>query len=468
MQLFLIIKESYFTSMRYTFLISFLLLFTNITFSQYVKEKPLQIKEDVYADVELMPKFIVGENELREELLKIKLPLYAKQNNIYGTVKIKCVIDTNGNIIKTEIIKGLGYGCDKEAKRVVESTSGKWLSAKKEEKKVNASIELTIHFKPENDGLADKEKMFFKKGLKIYENKKYANALTFFNAATDIAPNYVDAHFYSGNCLFKLDKKEEACKNWQTSFQLGKTDPEKTNIIEYCERGFKNEQTSKIDTPQKLIAIDSTMYTKGFKFKDGIYRTFEEFKFNSPSIQYKEVIDASDPALSGLNFNPVVISDPALRGLNFNPVVIKYSTEDGLKNKLKSKDIWGYAKNGEVFVLANDVANKYFFKLEIIGAIMQSLVEITDYYAHHYFGSNQSFSASSGRNVLTVKIIDFETGAIYGYNVNSFLKILKKDEKLYHEYSSIKGDRKKKQMMFIYLKKYNQRHPIYFKKNTYN
>lgn len=39
-----------------------------------------------------------------------------------------------------------------------------------------------------------------------------------------------------------------------------------------------------------LTQIDSINYQVSFRFVDGIYTTYEEFKNNSPSIRYKTII----------------------------------------------------------------------------------------------------------------------------------------------------------------------------------
>jgi len=61
-----------------------------------------------------------GENELQKFIKKNLLyPKLALSNNIEGEVLIKYKINPNGNITNISIIKGIGYGCDKEAVRIV-------------------------------------------------------------------------------------------------------------------------------------------------------------------------------------------------------------------------------------------------------------------------------------------------------------------------------------------------------------
>ena len=49
----------------------------------------------------------------------LKYPEEAIKNKIEGTVVIKYAIDYQGKVKDVKVIKGLGYGCDEEAIRVI-------------------------------------------------------------------------------------------------------------------------------------------------------------------------------------------------------------------------------------------------------------------------------------------------------------------------------------------------------------
>jgi len=50
---------------------------------------------------------------------KLSYPDAAKAANISGTVTVEYTVDINGNTKNVSIVKGLGYGCDEEALRVI-------------------------------------------------------------------------------------------------------------------------------------------------------------------------------------------------------------------------------------------------------------------------------------------------------------------------------------------------------------
>lgn len=73
---------------------------------------------DVY--FEKMPELIGGLDSLQSRLI---YPKKALENNIEGKVYVITVVDTAGNQFCTRVIKSLGYGCDKEAMRLVQTST---------------------------------------------------------------------------------------------------------------------------------------------------------------------------------------------------------------------------------------------------------------------------------------------------------------------------------------------------------
>ena len=422
--------------------------------SEYVTDKP------IYSD---------GNRALIKLTSNITPPLYAIQNNIYGTINIKLIINKKGTVVQTDLINSLGFGCDEKALKIIAQTNENWSPAKQYNKTVYDSIIVPVHFKAKVNSISKKATGIFNKGLKLYNNEKFSDAFSFFKVAEDLSKNYIDALFYSGNCLVELNRKSEACNYWRKSFDLGKLDDEKTKKKDYCSGNLENKQALTTDSIKELTAVDSVMYHKDFKFQDGIYKTFKEFKFNSPSIKPQEIIVANTHDFFG--------------NIKDQTTIIQYKTEDGVHEKLKTKNTWGYCKDGKLHILLRNYKTTHYFDmedpsinvgagyydLEIIGNIMQAVVEgYEDNYAPptDINGAPVRGGGHSGFSTI-VKFIDFETGESYDYNVKNFMKMIKKDQQLFQEYTNIKPTRKKKQMIFLYLKRFNNRNPIYIYKNTY-
>jgi TonB family protein len=56
---------------------------------------------------------------------EMKYPKKARKNKIQGKVMVECVIDETGKLVNPIVLKGIGYGCDEEAIRVL-LLSPKW------------------------------------------------------------------------------------------------------------------------------------------------------------------------------------------------------------------------------------------------------------------------------------------------------------------------------------------------------
>ena len=75
----------------------------------------------------------------------LKYPESAKEKGIEGKVYIQMVIDTDGSITDVKAVKGIGYGCDEEAVRVI-SEAPAWQPAEQRGKKVKQKIVVPIAF----------------------------------------------------------------------------------------------------------------------------------------------------------------------------------------------------------------------------------------------------------------------------------------------------------------------------------
>lgn len=69
-----------------------------------------------YLTAEVMPEPVDGWDSLYN---KIVFPAYAKEKGIVGTVKVLTFIDNHGDVLKAEVIEGLGYGLDETARYAI-------------------------------------------------------------------------------------------------------------------------------------------------------------------------------------------------------------------------------------------------------------------------------------------------------------------------------------------------------------
>lgn len=98
---------------------------------------------------EVMPEYPGGEDALNEFLKSnMKYPKSALNNDKEGRVIVGFTVNSQGKIQDVHIKKGLGYGCDEEAQRVIQLMP-KWTPGNNNGKRVNVQYELPIEFELE-------------------------------------------------------------------------------------------------------------------------------------------------------------------------------------------------------------------------------------------------------------------------------------------------------------------------------
>jgi len=104
-------------------------------------------KDSVYVVTEVIPKFPGGMGKLMEYLASnIKYPQEAKENKIEGKVYLSFIVEPDGSISNVKVLKGIGYGCDKEAVRVLKQMP-KWSPGKDKGEAVRVKFNIPIRFK---------------------------------------------------------------------------------------------------------------------------------------------------------------------------------------------------------------------------------------------------------------------------------------------------------------------------------
>ena len=97
--------------------------------------------------VETKPSFRGGQQKLFEFLgNNLVYPKEAKEAGIEGVVFVEFYIEKDGTVCDAKVLRGIGYGCDEEALRVV-GLMPKWSPGKQRGKAVRVRYTLPINFK---------------------------------------------------------------------------------------------------------------------------------------------------------------------------------------------------------------------------------------------------------------------------------------------------------------------------------
>ena len=220
---------------------------------------------------------------------------------------------------------------------------------------------------------------------------------------------------------------------------------------------------------QKPVEVKQGMvkYTPDFKFRDGIYLNFDEVKSNSPIPKAKLLtsVDYNDREF----FNKILESDK-----------VYFYDDMGVRQEVLKNNLWGYSRNGVLYVQIQGAFNRITF----VGNICHFVADVTTYdnryynspygyydpysYSPYYYGYSpyyspygySPYSRQNTRNEMKQYLIDFDSGKILEFDVESTELLLMKDDKLYEEFVQM-SRRKKKQLMFVYIRKFNERNPLF-------
>jgi hypothetical protein len=216
-------------------------------------------------------------------------------------------------------------------------------------------------------------------------------------------------------------------------------------------------------------------YTPDFRFKDGIYLNFDQVKLNSPIPKAKLLTSAdyNDKEF----FKNLMESDK-----------IYFYDNMGIRQEVDKTSIWGYARNGVLYIQVQGNFNRITF----VGNICHFVADITtydpryynspygnyydpyysyyspySYYGNYYYpyGSYYSpYSRNLARSEIKQFIVDFETGKVLDFDMENTELLIMKDAQLYEEYVQLPR-KKKKELMFVYIRKYNEKNPLYLPVN---
>jgi hypothetical protein len=215
-------------------------------------------------------------------------------------------------------------------------------------------------------------------------------------------------------------------------------------------------------------------YTPDFRFKDGIYLNFDQVKANSPVPKAK--------LLTSMDYNDREFFKKLLESDK-----IYYYDGMGVRQEIAVNTIWGYARNGVLYVQMQE----NFTRITFVGSICHFVADITTmdsryygypyggyydpYYSYYPYSYNNFYSPYGSyyspysrnnmtRNELKQYLIDFETGKVLEFDLQSTEMLLMKDAPLYEEFVQLPR-KKKKDMMFVYIRKFNERNPLYIPEN---
>ena len=202
-------------------------------------------------------------------------------------------------------------------------------------------------------------------------------------------------------------------------------------------------------------AREGVRYEKGFKMKDGIYLSADQFRNNTP-IENEKVLAGIDP------------NDPEFVNKVTDKKSFQLISAGGTKMQIETNTLYGYAYNGVPYLRVDNS----FYRVVLVGELCYFAVPIVNTGASGpriglgigTYGAGVGVSVPiGGNNQVTTKeiIVDTSTGKIADLNPETLTKFIEDDQELSQRYLALKN-RKRKKLMHEYIKMYNDSNPLYF------
>ncbi len=188
-------------------------------------------------------------------------------------------------------------------------------------------------------------------------------------------------------------------------------------------------------------------YSPDFKFRDGIFLNFDAVKNNSP-IPKTRIITSLDYRKNDF-FNKL-----------FQEGKIFLYDQVGQQVEVEAAKIWGYSDKGILYIRYNEEFNR----ISVLGSLCHFVANKTtfyEYYDPYSYSPYQQPTQTSQSVEMHQYVLNFETGDVKEFSYENIEIFLMSDTTLYDEYNALKK-KKKEQLKFLYLRRFNEKHPIYF------
>lgn len=199
-------------------------------------------------------------------------------------------------------------------------------------------------------------------------------------------------------------------------------------------------------------------YSSEFQFGDGIYANFDMVLANDPIPPARIVTDLD------------MFDRAFYEKITAGKEIVIYD-ENGVKKELPTHEVWGYGRNGVIYINVGSA----FHRISFVGSICHFVATVTTYnpnyydpyYYNPYYSSSYYYNrysmpqSNTASTDLRQYLLDFETGDVMEYDTESVEVLLMKDPELADEFHSL-SNRKKKQMKFVFIRRFNERNPLYF------
>lgn len=186
---------------------------------------------------------------------------------------------------------------------------------------------------------------------------------------------------------------------------------------------------------------DSVRYSGGFVFHDGIYLDFQAFRENAPSIPMAALTTAQGRQVTDLSSTNGRLS---------------YPDSAGRPTRLDLDRTWGFCDKGVVYVRAGNG----FSRIGLMGTLAHLVFDATYQNFDPYM-----FNGGATYAVEEQRFLNMGTGAFLPVNAAGIQQAISGDAILKEDFDALsRKQRNKPGTIFLFMRRYNDRHPLYFPK----
>lgn len=186
-------------------------------------------------------------------------------------------------------------------------------------------------------------------------------------------------------------------------------------------------------------AQDSVRYSADYTFHDGIYFNFQAFRGNAPDVPLSALTTAQGRHVTSLR---------AAGDRLFRP------DSSGQRVRLDLDRAWGFCDGGIVYVRAGNG----FSRIGLMGALAHLTYDAT----YRNFDPYMMYGGTT-YTVEEQRFLDMATGAFLPVSTAGIREVLLRDAVLLEEFDALpKKQRKRTETVFLFMRRYNDRHPLYF------
>ncbi|MDR6194028.1 tetratricopeptide repeat protein [Siphonobacter sp. SORGH_AS_0500] len=155
--------------------------------------------------------------------------------------RVSFIVNATGQVENIQIVESSDPKNDANLRKAIKASEGMWIPARISNKPVRTQVNYEFPYGiPENKQLslddikALKAKDLFETGLQHFNRQRYAEALEVFNQCVDLDPGNVSIRFNRAAALFKLNRTQDACKDWKLLEKAGEKEATKW-LKKYCQ-----------------------------------------------------------------------------------------------------------------------------------------------------------------------------------------------------------------------------------------